>query len=52
MFCRKEREADLAGGEVDVGVAYGGDEGDFGRGEGVGGWDGEGQEPEAAGVGG
>ena len=51
MLGRQQREADLAGLEVDVGVADGRDEGNLGRLERVLGRDGDLEEPEAAVVG-
>lgn len=51
MLGRQQGEADVAGGEVDVGVADRGPEDDPGRAQGVVGRDLEREQPEAAGVG-
>ena len=51
MLRRQQRKTYLAGGEVDVRVADWCDECYLGRGEGVICRDGDGEEPEAAGVG-
>ena len=51
MLGREQREADLAGLEVDIGMADGRDEGDLGRLERVFGRDGDLEEPQTAVVG-